>query len=287
MKHLGISGGSTKIAGLTGAAFQLLEANNYQPDIISGISAGSILTLPILFKKWDMLKTTVTNLKLTDFFNIPPVNENGKFTLRAILRVIFGKQSLGSERKLMCTVKKFISQSEFETYKTSNMPIVYIGTVDFATGGRKYFNLKEVSYDTYLHVVLASASIPIFCESVDLENMHLFDGGVRDHIATPWIIQNVKGITESVSIYSRPEDYNIGAWCPDNVLHALERYVEITNVEVSKSDEMLEDLLCEKYNIKQTKIFLPQILQSLYDVDRVRLTQLYDAGIQSTIDALK
>lgn len=67
MKHLGISGGSTKIAGLTGAAFQLLEANNYQPDIISGISAGSILTLPILFKKWDMLKTTVTNLKFNRF----------------------------------------------------------------------------------------------------------------------------------------------------------------------------------------------------------------------------
>jgi len=292
MKHLGISGGSTKIAGLAGAAYELIENFKYKPDIISGISAGSILALPIVFKKWDMIEQTVKNLKLSDFFSIPPVNDSGKFTFRAILRIIFGKESLGSEKNLLKKLKEFISEEEFLYYKMNNdMPVVYIGSVDFATGGRRYFNLKDLDYYTFLHVTLASASIPIFCESVTLKvqqtQTYLFDGGVRDHIGTAWIIQNIKNITESVSIYSRPEDYKTDQnWTPGNVLTVLERYVDITNVEISKSDEILEDLLCEKYNIKQTKIFLPKILTSLYDVDPTRLTALYNAGRQSAASAL-
>lgn len=291
MKHLGISGGSTKIAGLAGAAYELIENCNYQPDVISGISAGSILALPIIFKKWSQIENTVKNLKLSDFFKIAPVNSEGRFTFKAILRLIFGKESLGSEKNLLHKIREFISEEEFSQYKQDvTMPVVYIGAVDFATGSRKYFNLKEVQYCEYLQIVLASASIPIFCESVKMKNgnddMYLFDCGVRDHIATPWILQNVKNVTESVSIYSRPEDYKLGEkWQPNDVLKTLERYVDITNVEISKSDEMLEDLLCEKLNVKQTKIFLPKILTSLYDVDHTRLVALYDAGRAATIGA--
>lgn len=293
MKHLGISGGSTKIAGLAGAAFQCIEKFNYKPDVISGISAGSILTLPIVFKKWEMLEKVVKNLKLSDFFDISPVTTSGGFTLRGIIRVILGKESLGSEKNLIKELKAFITPCEFEEYKNNaSMPIVYIGTVDFANASRQFFNLKEVDYDTFLKCVLASSSIPIFTENVLLKEavterqMYLFDGGVRQHIATPWILQNVKDITESVSIYSRPENYDIGAWSPGNVLDVLERYVDITNVEISKSDETLEDLLCEKFKIKQTKIFLPKILTSLYDVDPTRLAALYNAGMQSAADAM-
>lgn len=293
MKHLGMSGGSTKIAGLCGAAYQVIEKYGYKPDVISGISAGSILTMPIVFKKWEMLEKTVKNLKLTDFFDINPVNENGSFTIRGVLRVIFGKESLGSELNLIKELKEFITPSEFDEYKSNaDMPPVYIGTVDFANAGRQFFNLKNVDYDTFLKVVLASSSIPIFTESVKLKNsdsqemMYLFDGGVRQHIATPWVLQNVANITESVSIYSRPENYDIGTWSPGNVLDVLERYVDITNVEISKSDETLEDLLCEKLNVKQTKIFLPKVLTSLYDVDPIRLTALYNAGMQAASEAM-
>lgn len=293
MKHLGISGGSTKIAGLTGAALEVIKTYKYQPDIISGISAGSILALPIVLGKWDMLEKAVKNLKLSDFFDIAPVNSKGKFTFKAIWRLIIGKSSLGRQKNLINKLKEFVSEVEYTQYQHSeNMPTIYIGTVDFKTGSRYYFNLKDVkyTYEMYLKIVLASSSIPIFIEEVDMnidnKQVYLFDGGVRDHIGTPWILQNVKGITETISIYARPEDYKIEEWRPSNVLSVLERYVDIVNVETSKSDEMLEDLLCEAKKIKQTKIFLPQVLTSLYDTDNVRLSILFNRGREVAANAM-
>lgn len=291
MKHLGISGGSTKISGLTGAAYQVLQQYGYKPDVISGVSAGSILSLPIVFKKWDMMEKVVKNLTLSEFFDIVPVTSSGGFTIRGILRVIFGKESLGSQKNLVNELKSFITPCEFEEYKANvNMPPIYIGTVDFQNAARQVFNLKEVQYADYLNIVLASSSIPIFCESVHMKpadkDMYLFDGGVRQHILTPWVLQNVGGITESVSIYSRPENYDIGAWSPGNVMSVLQRYVNITNVEISKSDEALEDLLCRDMGVKQCKIFLPTIMTSLYDCDPTRLAQLYEAGSQSAASAM-
>lgn len=293
MKHLGISGGSTKIAGLTGAALEVIKTYNYKPDVISGISAGSVLALPIVLGKWDMLEKAVKNLKLEDFFDICPVNSKGRFTFRAIWRIITGKSSLGRQRNLVKKLKEFVSEIEYHQYQHSeNMPIVYIGTIDFKTGSRYYFNLKDIknTYDVFLKVVLASASIPIFIEEVNMkidnEQVYLFDGGVRDHIGTPWILQNVKGITETISIYARPEDYKIGNWQPSNVLSVLNRYVDIVNVETSKSDEMLEDLICENKKIKQKKIFLPQVLTSLYDTDPTRLGILFNRGREVAATAM-
>ncbi len=293
MKHLGISGGSTKIAGLTGAALEVIKTYKYNPDVISGISAGSILALPIVLGKWDMLEKAVKHLSLHDFFDVPPVNSKGKFTLHAIWRLITGKSSLGRQRNLIKRLKEFVSEVEYSQYQHSeNMPIIYIGTIDFKSGSRYYFNLKDIknTYEMYLKIVLASASIPIFIEevtmNVDGEQVHLFDGGVRDHIGTPWVLQHVQGITESVSIYSRPEDYKIGSWEPGNVLNVLNRYVDIVNVETSKSDEMLEDLLCETKKIKQTKIFLPTVLTSLYDTDLTRLGILFNRGREVAANAM-
>lgn len=288
MKHLGLSGGATKIAGLTGAAFELIENFNFKPDIISGVSSGSILTLPIALGKWNELEQAVKNLKMSDFFDIAPVNKKGKFRLIALWRIIIGKTSLGSQLNLVKTLEELISEEDFIEYQHGDYPKIYIGTVDFKTGGRHYFNIKDTlySYKDYLKIVLASTSAPIFTAEVKMQDMILFDGGVRDHIATPWVI-GCENVTETVSIYSRPENYVTDLkWKAENVLNVLERYVEITNIEISKSDEALEDLICEKKNIKQTKIFLPRILKSTYDVNKERLAVLYNAGREATANAI-
>jgi predicted acylesterase/phospholipase RssA len=293
MKHLGISGGSTKIAGLTGAALEIIKTYKYNPDVVSGISAGSILALPIVLNKWDMLEKSVKNLKLNDFFDISPVNSKGKFTLRAIWRLIIGKSSLGRQKNLVKRLKEFVSDVEFIQYQHSdNLATVYIGTVDFKTGSRYYFNLKDksITYEMYLQIVLASASVPIFVEEVNMkienEQVYLFDGGVRDHIGTAWILQNVQNISETISIYARPENYNIGEWKPSNIFSVLNRYIDIVNVETSKSDEQLEDLLCFTKNIKQTKVFLPSVLLSLYDTNPIRLAMLFNRGREAAANAM-
>ncbi|NNE78026.1 MAG: patatin-like phospholipase family protein, partial [Pricia sp.] len=62
MRHLGISGGGTKIAGLFGVAESIIYDRGYMPEVISGISAGAILALPLALGKREEIKTQVLNI---------------------------------------------------------------------------------------------------------------------------------------------------------------------------------------------------------------------------------
>ena len=77
MKHMGISGGGTKIAGLFGIAESIIYDRGYIPDVISGISAGAILALPLALGKRQEIKDQVLNLEMDDFFSTSPIKKNG------------------------------------------------------------------------------------------------------------------------------------------------------------------------------------------------------------------
>ncbi len=294
MKHLGISGGGTKIAGLFGAAEVLLKEKNYQPDLISGISAGAILSVPLALGKLKEVKELVLNLTLDTFFSQRPIKENGSFTLGSIWRAITGKPYLGMQGNLEKMIRSVVSEAEFNDYKKDfTKPVCLIGSVDFITGGRHYFNLKEVSYEEYPKLVNASSSLPIFSNGIQIkikdEPVYLFDGGVRDHIATAYVLgeSDFKDqFTESVSIFSRPEDFKVLSeeFNDKNVISILSRYVDITNVEISKNDEFQLDKICLDKQIRSTKLFLPRVMKSVYDTDHARLKELYDKGAKEARD---
>lgn len=169
------------------------------------------------------------------------------------------------------------------------------GTVYFCTGKRVFINLKDVSYEDFPRFVNGSASIPIFTEAIEIDSpftdfegteftdrVFLFDGGVRDHSPTHKVIccQGL-GITETCTIFSRPEDYNIlfPGYFPKNIIKVLERYVDISNTEVSKNDEALEiNYIKTEHLVNRGIFFLPKVMESLYDVDKGRLKKLYEEG---------
>jgi hypothetical protein len=62
------------------------------------------------------------------------------------------------------------------------------------------------------------------------------------------------------------------------VLSILERYVDITNTEISKNDERIEQEICMRRGIPYRAIYLPRIMKSVYDVDPGRLKAMYEAG---------
>ncbi len=287
MIHLGISGGGTKITGLYGAAEELIRYQGFRPDLISGISAGAILSLPLAMQKWDEIAAILNNLTTRDFFNKPAIRDNGKLRPAAIWRALTGKHYLGQQRALSDRIREVIPPEEHARYQAGDFPICMVGAVDRITGGRLYFNLKEVSYDVMIKAVAASAAIPIFTEGIFMDwqgwKVHLYDGGIRDHCPTGWMLTDspwANSITETVSLYSRPADYRLKdkKVYPGSVLEVLEDYVDISNLEVSKMDELLEDLICRERGISQRKYFLPSVMLNVYDVNPVRLQQLYEAG---------
>jgi predicted acylesterase/phospholipase RssA len=295
MKHLGISGGGTKIAGLFGAAEVLFKEKNYRPDVISGISAGAILSVPLALGKFEVLKNLVLNLTLDTFFSQKPVKENGKFTFGSIWNALTGKPYLGMQGNLEKMIRSVISEAEFNAYKTDpSKPTCIVGAVDFITGGRNYFNLKKVSYDEFPKLVNASSSLPIFTNGIQThvneKPVYLYDGGVRDHIASAYILGEGEfkdQFDESISIFSRPEDFKVlpQEFDDKNVISILSRYVDITNVEISKNDEFQLDEICRAKNIRNTKLFLPRVMKSVYDTDQGRLKELYDKGAEEARDS--
>ncbi len=301
MKHLGISGGGTKIGGLFGAAQVLMQEKGFVPDLISGVSAGSVLSVPLALGKFDEVQRLVLNFDLDAFFSQCPVNRNGRLNAtRIAANILTGKPYFGRQDNLERTLSRVVTQQDFDRYKQGNYPVCVVGVVDFVTGGRVYINLKHVSYSLFLKAVNASSSIPIFTNPIELhtsdfrpeafvgkpnlqEKMYLFDGGVRDHIGTGFMLKQFPEITESVSLYARPEDYRVlsETFKINSVLDVFSRYVDISNVEVSKNDEAIERFIYRERNIPHTFVFLPRIMESVYDTNPARLAQMYQAGRQA------
>ncbi len=314
LKHLGISGGGTKISGLFGAAEVVIFDKNYRPDLISGISAGAILAVPLAMAMHhndirEKIKEKVLNLKQSDFFNRAPVTEEGAVKkLNALLKIVFGESALGEQENLKKTISEIIGRTEFARYVNDNKyPVCIVGTVDFYTGKRFYFNLKKVGYEHFLEFVNASGSLPIFTPGYattdilfDFENETngytkalLFDGGVRDHSPTAKILESETyrhKIKENVTIFSRPAQVENILDPKDfegkkDILKILARYVDITNAEVSKNDQEREAGLADMLKlVAHRTIFLPRILRDVYDINPQKLKELYEAGKKAVVE---
>ena len=303
MKHLGLSGGGTKIAGLFGAAEAMMMDKGYQPDIISGVSAGAVLAVPLALGKFDVVRDLVLNLELSTFFSTIPVKKNGKIKIfNATKKLITGKHYLGEQKNLERELRKVVSKSEFEEFKRNpNIPRCVIAMVDFYSGSRLYVDLKTVSYELFPRLVNGSSSIPVFTPGVEVKEpltdvngnttsgkMLLFDGGVRDHNPTGYMLTklNNQTVSESASVFSRPENNDVLAkpWHPKNLLKILSRTFDITNTEVSKGDQYTEEEYWKDNIFNHGTFYLPKIMNDVYDVNKERLGQMYQAGRKLVLD---
>jgi predicted acylesterase/phospholipase RssA len=171
---------------------------------------------------------------------------------------------------------------------------VWISAVDFYTGGRYIVNIKDnnITYDDYLKLVNASASIPLAVEPVKYKGMVLYDGGVRNHILSAWAFENIPNVTETISVFSRPKDFSQTLskdWREKNMITIFERYADISIIEISKRDEKEERLLIDssERKIKSKQIFLPHIIKELFDTDSKKLRKLYNVAFKVSSNSLK
>jgi len=131
---------------------------------------------------------------------------------------------------------------------------------------------------------MASSSIPVFVESVKIGEDIFYDGGVRDNIGSSWAMENIEGIKQNVSIYSRPSNYDISDlnWKPRNVYSVLERAMDIMNMEISKNDEINEVKIAKEKKIKNSQIFMPKMLaSSMYQLNPEELKKWYEMGAEA------
>ena len=275
MKLLSLSGGATKFVGILSCAQAVIDSG-FKPTHISGVSAGAIAALPLALGLYPEAKEKGLTLSLKDLFSSLPIKDNGKLTLNAVGRLLIGKTSLGIQEtgKL---VKTIITRYMFDKYKDGNYAECFLLAVNFSTGERVLFSVKDGNYKDYLDAVSASSHLPILSQPVEIDGEFYYDGGLRDHNPGSVTLDRIKGFNEVVSIYSRPkENTNVSEEWKDSFFEVLMRTIDIMNIEISKTDEQLEFEFCKQNKIKLNQYFLPNILTSLFDVDKTRLKELSD-----------
>lgn len=301
-KLLNLSGAGTKISGLCGACDYIFNVLGYRPTDISGISSGGILSVPMALRKWDLLREVTQVFGIDDIFDSTPINKKNKVNLKSIFRAIFGKSSLGTQNNLKKTISDIVTEEEFYRYQNGDFPNCWIGAVDFKTANRLIINIKEkkYTYEDYIQLTNASASIPLVVEGVkyhynDTDNI-LYDGGVRNHILSSWMLKNIPDVSESISVFSRPERYvDIldNDWSDNNIINVFMRLNDINAIEISKKDEREEKYLIELMNyklidkIKHKQVFIPYIIKDMYDTDPIKLRKLYNFGFKIALGSFE
>lgn len=285
------SGASTKIAFHFGVA-KALHEYEIKPRVITGISAGAIISLPVAMGKWKEAEKLLLSFSLDKHvWGKRPIGKKGGFTLAGIKRVLFGAKSFGDQEGLRATLKSIITPRDFEIYKGSlSMPACHVGAVDLKTGSRHIVNLKEVTYEEYLDAVMASSTIIPFVPSIKTQSKFLVDGGYRNHILSGWAIEKFAPKAH-VSVYSRPENFRDMIdtdYEEDNAIDPFTRSLDIMSAEISKSDEDMEDVLCGIHRVEQIKIFPPyKLAKDIYETSPEKNKLWMSLGYQAAIKALK
>jgi predicted acylesterase/phospholipase RssA len=267
MKGLAISGGSTKIGFLAGAAIELMKTNDY--EIITGISAGSIISLMLAIKEYDILQNAVLSCTQDDFFDVKPLNDKGDIRIRSLFRLLQGKHSLG-EFSLIDLLKKYYTP-EMHVQMQKSGKIVKVGAVNMNLIQIEYCDITKVDYDVALQWVVASSSIPLATDAVKIGVYYYFDGGVMEHVGG---MEALMSGAESLDVvYSRSEDLEIKKkdldWKPKNIFSVVMRTLDVMGTRISFENESEIDLYCKYKNIPLNNYYAPFTLtDNLYKMDK-------------------
>jgi predicted acylesterase/phospholipase RssA len=276
-KLLSFSGAGTKIVSHCVHAEHLMR--DYRPDIIAGISSGSLVIFPSLLGKFDELKEFSTSLSLEDIFYKVPVNSEGKLKLLSIWR-LFRTGSFGvmdGPTGIRATIKKFVSEEEFNQVLKSGVKI-YVGVNNITQGKFELIFLNNKTYEEAITWLIASSSIPLYVPAVKIGSFYYNDGGVRCFNPAAPVMRLYKNlIKECVSVYAtEPEVYSK----PDNKFDGtsmgrnLSKTFEAIQDSIADMNVQSEIDLAEAYGIKLTQKFSKKILKGVYDIDPARLKEL-------------
>lgn len=273
MKVLSFSGGATKIGALAAHGKNILKS--YDPDVMVGVSAGSLILLPMILNKHDEIKDLVTSLEFSDFFSKSPVNKKGKVTLpaywRGITKGAFGVMDLKP------VLSKLVSESEFNSFKHGKIK-AYAGVFNMTKNNFELILLNSLSYEDFFLYVTASSTIPVYCNPVKIGDFFYYDGGLKYHNAASYFISK-NDVTELISVYSRPKHESEIDWGYDGKYlgRNLSKTIDSMINSISLLNENRESEICELKKIKLTHKFSPNIMKGVYDIDHGRLSKLYQS----------
>lgn len=282
MRALAISGGSTKIGFLTGASIELCKKNNY--DIITGISAGSIISLLLAIGEYDLLRDSILPIDSDKFFEKEPMTDDNKIKLSAIWRIIIGKKSL-ADYKLKDLIRSIYTSEHHDKLQTSGK-VVKVGAANLNLKKIEYCDISKKDYETTLTWVLASSSIPIMTDLVEINNYVYTDGGVFEHIGGMEAIE--EGATILDLVFSRPKDIELSSddknWRPKSIFDTLFKVISVMSDNNSFNDESVIKKECFIKNIPLQIYYPPfKLTTGMYKMDTDLTKSWFELGREQVL----
>jgi hypothetical protein len=288
-RHLGLSGDGIQIAAVLGIADALIHEKNYAPDVITAVSTSSLLTLPLAMGKFHDLTSMVLHLDFDRYFGIRPAKAKPGRIMGAVRRT-FLSDSEDVNHPLTRWLDSVVGHEDFREYQTNDkFPTIIIG-VGASTEGILYFNLKKVSYNSFLKIILGACAIPIFHRGVRANikgnnSVLYYYGQEQGGIASEELaaVCMPERITESISVFTRPHSQDELERRPlhrDSYMQSLDQYA------VQRSNKFLQwnmaamDEFCTRNNARNIKLYLPEMKKtSIFDCDPKNLYFQYNEGI--------
>lgn len=255
-RALVISGGGAKGAWGGGVAQALFETEGKTWDEFVGCSTGSLLITKIAAEEFEELKQMYTSVDMDSIFSVNPYNKKGKLSIwNAIHRLIKKKTSLGESGNLKKLLLRNFTKSDFEFLNQINKTLI-VTAVNMTKGEVEYFQANQLSYESFVDMIIASTSVPIAMDLVNYNNCQYLDGGIMEHIPIEKAIKD--GATEIDIIVHRPKEFKNDNWKPDNMLDVLTRTIDLLQREVSFSDATIAELTSDiKENITLNFYYTP------------------------------
>lgn len=232
-----LSGGGARAFAHFGAMYALNERGIY-PDIISGSSAGALMGAFIA--DGDNLQDFMRHAKDPEFVKLAK-------------RVISPSEAHGEASVyLRELISKFLRATTFEELK---IPLC-ITVTDFDKGTSKFFESGDL-----IEPLVASCSVPIFFNPVNIGGVRYVDGGINMNFPVTPIRERCERIigVNLFPAFSHKDD-------PSKFLSAADRkIVNIFEMDISKDRELC-DIFIEPENIQRYSMFTASDLNDLMEL---------------------
>ena len=276
---LSFSGAATRIIALVVHAIRL-QIVKYKADVMTGVSSGWIVVLCIALEKLSILQAFALALRLDQIFGFVPVKEDGNFRKLALIRLMI-KGSAGDSKGIEKSIRAFITEQEWEKFKATSSTRLFAGVTNYTRNNFKLVEASKLNYEDMIQISVASATIPIYCDPIKIDNDLYVDGGVYEHNPADYLVSKLykEGCTieKLVSVYSRPKEKSI---IPDwgyngkSAGRNLSKLTESMMDSISRKNEEAERRLALIYGFELYIYYSPSILKGVYDVNPQGLIEL-------------
>jgi len=226
-------GGARGIAHL--GILKVLEEHNARPTVISGTSGGAIVAAFYAAGK-DALEVLdiIQRTKLYRYVR-PAVN------LRAFFKL----------DKLEYVYDKYLPGKRFEDLQTK----LIIAATDIKRGRTQYFSQGDL-----IKPLIASSSLPVIFDPVQIDDAHYIDGGVLNNMPVEPLLGNCQKV---MGLHSNPiqQEYE-----PKNVKSLLERSLLLAVNYNTWSRRKLCDVFMEPPELHKFGIFDFAKAQEIFDI---------------------